>query len=154
LISFLVRTIIELVTNESYYESTFSRFIGLVEDSIRSICKNETFSELYEISALCSVLRCNIRSVYPKIHFREEMAIMNNVFTPISPIVANCGITVLWCCAQSEMDALVDYNNLSSPNHFVPLMLSAVHDESDHRNVSISIAVVTNIFIDTNSRYL
>ena len=55
---FSVRTIIELIANETYYESMCSLFVGSVSFAIKIICKNYTFSELYEISALCSILRC------------------------------------------------------------------------------------------------
>ncbi|CAF4987609.1 unnamed protein product, partial [Rotaria sp. Silwood1] len=136
-----VRTIIELMINEAYYENIFSQFIGSVTFVIKAICKNNTFSELYEISALCNVLRCNIRSIYPKIDFREDMAILNNVFTPRPSIIANCDITILWSHVWNELDARATNNNVWSPNHFVPLMQSFVYDESDHSNMSTSIAV-------------
>ncbi|CAF5017992.1 unnamed protein product, partial [Rotaria sp. Silwood1] len=52
-----VRTIIELVTNETYYETMYSQFVGPIDIAIEAICKNYTFSELYETAPLCSVLR-------------------------------------------------------------------------------------------------
>ncbi|CAF4772424.1 unnamed protein product [Rotaria sp. Silwood2] len=55
-----VRTIIELVINESYYETMYSQYVGSVHIASKAACKNYTFSELYEIAALCNVIRCNI----------------------------------------------------------------------------------------------
>ncbi|CAF3845323.1 unnamed protein product, partial [Rotaria sp. Silwood1] len=139
-----VRTVIELITNETYYENMYSQFVGSVEFSIQATCKNKTFSELYEISALCNVLRCNIRSIYPKIDFREGMEIMNNIFTPAPPTIANCDITILWSHTWYETDVRAVNNNLWSPNHFVPLMSSFIYDMSDmsdHSNTSTSIVV-------------
>ncbi|CAF4261572.1 unnamed protein product [Rotaria sordida] len=98
--------------------------------------KNNTFSELNEISALCNVLKCNIRSIYPKIDFREDLAIMNNLFTEAPPVIANCGITILWSHVLNEIDARASNNNVWSPNHFVPLLSSAVHYTSEYGNKS------------------
>ncbi|CAF4618095.1 unnamed protein product [Rotaria sp. Silwood1] len=117
-----VRTVIELITNETYYENMYSQFVG----------------------ALCNVLRCNIRSIYPKIDFREGMEIMNNIFTPAPPTIANCDITILWSHTWYETDVRAVNNNLWSPNHFVPLMSSFIYDMSDmsdHSNTSTSIVV-------------
>ncbi|CAF4308446.1 unnamed protein product, partial [Rotaria sordida] len=49
-----VRTIIELMTNETYCDSMYSQFVGSVACIIKAMCKNNTFSDLYEISALCN----------------------------------------------------------------------------------------------------
>ena len=92
--------------------------------AIKGVCKNNTHSELYEIAALCTVVDCNIRSVYPEIDFRVDMAIMNSVFTPISPIIGKYEIKILWSSLRSEIDIRAMNNNQWSPNHFVPLMLS------------------------------
>ena len=80
----------ELLTNENYYQNMYSQYesVGPIDIAIKAICKNYTYSELYEIAALCNVLGCNIRSVYPKIDFHHYMTIWDNIFTPIPPI--NC----------------------------------------------------------------
>ncbi|CAF1357816.1 unnamed protein product, partial [Rotaria sordida] len=130
------RTIIELMTNETYYDSMYSQFVGCVAFIIKAMCKNNTFSELYEISALCNVLKCNIRSIYAKIDFREDLAIMNNLFTEAPPVIANCGITILWSHVLNEIDARASNNNVWNPNHFVPLLSSAVHYTSEYGNKS------------------
>ena len=147
---FLVRTIIELITNETYYASMYSRFVGLTDEIIKAICKNYTFSELCEIGALCNVLRCNIRSIYPKIDFLEYMEVLNNIFTPVSPIIANCEITILWSHALHEMDARATNNGIWSPNHFVPLMSPIAHYESDDSNKSAPIVVVSCLLVSMN----
>ena len=86
-------------------------------------------------------LRCNIRSVYPKIDFQHYMTILNNVFTPSPPIIANCDITILWSHALNETDARAANCGLWSPNHFVPLLSLAMQHESDDSNMSTSFEV-------------
>ncbi|CAF1371288.1 unnamed protein product [Rotaria sp. Silwood1] len=113
-----VRTIIELMTNEAYYDSMYSQFIGSVAFIIKAMCKNNTFLELYEISALCNALKCNIRSIYPKIDFREDMTILNNSHV------------------LNETAARAANNGAWSPNHFVPLLSSATHYTSEYENKS------------------
>ncbi|CAF4649300.1 unnamed protein product [Rotaria socialis] len=127
-----VRTVIELVVNGAYYTRMYSQFIGLLDIAIKAICKNYTYSELYEIAALCNILRCNIRSIYPRIDFREDMEILNNSFRPTSPIIANCSITIFWSHALNEIDVRAQNNMTWSPNHFVPLISPPVYDDSDN----------------------
>jgi hypothetical protein len=146
--NYLVRTVIELIKNESYYQSMYSQFIGPVDIAIKTVCKNFAFSELYEIAALCNVLHCNIRSVYPKIDFRDYMAICDNIFTPGAPVIANCEIAILWSHASNEKDARETNNGIWSPNHFVPLISSAIYDESDYSNQSIPLAAVIYLSIN------
>ncbi|CAF3448842.1 unnamed protein product [Rotaria socialis] len=117
-----VRTIIELMTNEVYYSNRYSQLVGPLDIAIQDICKNHMFSELYEIGALCSVLGCNIRSIYPNIDFRDDMVFLNNIFTPIPPITTNCEVTILWYHAKHEKDDRDANHGTRSPNHFVPLM--------------------------------
>ena len=142
----LVRTIVELVTNESYYSSKYYRFAGLVDDAIQGVCKNYTFSELYEMGALCSLLKCNIRSVYPNIDIREDMAIVNSVITPIPSIIANCTITILWSHAYNEIKARIINNTNWTANHFVPLMLPLDENEIHHNDQSNLTLVVSYIY--------
>jgi hypothetical protein len=141
--NYLVRTVIELIKNESYYQSMYSQFIGSVDIAIRAVCKNFVFSELYEIAALCNVLNCNIRSVYPKIDFQDYMAIFDNIFTPGASVIANCEIVILWSHALNEKDAREANNGIWSPNHFVPLISPAMYDESDYSNQSIPLVAVS-----------
>ncbi|CAF1566853.1 unnamed protein product, partial [Adineta steineri] len=117
-----VRTIVELITNETFYSNMYAHVVGPIDIAIKGVCKNFTYSELYEICALCTVLGCNIRSVYPKIDFHPDMAVMNNIFTPAPSVTANYEITILWSHAWDEMHARAVNNNVWSPNHFVPLM--------------------------------
>ncbi|CAF3376885.1 unnamed protein product, partial [Rotaria socialis] len=134
-----VRTVIELVVNGAYYTRMYSQFIGLLDIAIKAICKNYTYSELYEIAALCNILRCNIRSIYPRIDFREDMEILNNSFRPTSPIIANCSITIFWSHVLNEIDVRAQNNMTWSPNHFVPLMSPPAYGDSDnisHQSVS------------------
>ncbi|CAF1374461.1 unnamed protein product, partial [Adineta steineri] len=129
-----VRTIIELVINEAFYSNMYTHRAGLIDIAIKAICKNRTYSGLYEICALCSVLKCNIRSVYPEIDFRAGMAVMNSMYTPISPIVANYEVATLWSNMLKEMHVRAANNNLWSSNHFVPLLALNQQYDFDHRN--------------------
>ena len=139
----LVRTIIELITNENYYHTMYSQHAGNIDEAIRAICKNYTYSELFEIVALCNVLRCNIRSVYPRIDFHDSMAILDNVFTPIAPIIANCNISILWSSCVNEQDNRMDNNGTWNPNHFVPLLSPSVLNEFDNTNQTRTTAEVS-----------
>ncbi|CAF1484183.1 unnamed protein product [Adineta steineri] len=129
-----VRTIIELVINEAFYSNMYTHRAGLIDIAIKAICKNRTYSRLYEICALCSVLKCNIRSVYPEIDFRADMAVMNSIYTPIPPIIVNYEVAILWSNVWKEMHVRAVNNNLWSPNHFVPLLASIQQYDFDHRN--------------------
>ncbi|CAF3756666.1 unnamed protein product [Rotaria sp. Silwood1] len=110
----------------------YSQFIGPLDIAIKAVCKNYTYSELYEIVALCNLLRCNIRSIYPRIDFREDMEILNNIFRPTSPIIANCSITIFWSHVLNEIDVREQNNMTWNPNHFVPLMSPPAFDDSDN----------------------
>ncbi|CAF4580117.1 unnamed protein product, partial [Rotaria sp. Silwood2] len=117
----------------------YSQLIGPLDIAIKTICKNYTYSELYEIAALCNVLRCNIRSIYPKIDFREDMEILNNIFRPTSPTIADCSINIFWSHVLNEIDVRAQNNMTWSPNHFVPLMSPPAFDDFDnisHESVS------------------
>ncbi|CAF3675024.1 unnamed protein product, partial [Adineta steineri] len=134
-----VRTVIELITNETYYSNTYSHFVGLFDIAIQAACRNYMFSELYEITALCNVLKCNIRSIYPKIDLRDDMAIVNNTFMPPPPTVANCEITILWSHTLNENEARILNNLAWSPNHFVPLLSPLIQRELDNNNQLASV---------------
>ena len=142
------------MTHETYYTNRYSKFVGPLDSAIQSICKDYIYSELYTIGALCSVLKCNIRSIYPKIDFREDMVVINNVFTPAPPIIANCEITILWSHTLNENDAREINNGIWSPNHFVPLMSPGIHNDSNNGNQSTSLAVVSFSSVNENSRIL
>jgi hypothetical protein len=152
--NFLVRTIIELITNENHYQTMYSQYCGLIDVAIKAICKNYIFSELYEIAALCNVLQCSIRSVYPKIDFQYYMAIWDTVFTPVPPILSNCNIAILWSHALNEKNAREANNGTWSPNHFVPLVSPGIHNDSNNGNRSMSLAVVSYTSVSGNSRIL
>jgi hypothetical protein len=141
-----VRTIVELITNETYYSNMYADVIGPFDEAIKAVCKNNTFSELYEICALCTVLGCNIKSVYPEIDFRNDMAIMNNVFAPVSSVIARTEIKILWSSVWSEINVRTVNNNRWSPNHFVPLMSSNIRPESDRSNEMILTVKVSDNF--------
>jgi hypothetical protein len=139
-----VRTVVELVKNENFYAREYSQFVGPVQSALQSACKNYNYSELCEIGALCTLLQCNLRSVYPNIDFRADMMIANRIFTPVPPINANCQIIILWSHVNREINARALNNGAWSPNHFVPLLSRAERSQqSDHRNQSARTATVS-----------
>ncbi|CAF4125373.1 unnamed protein product [Adineta steineri] len=134
-----VRTVIELITNATYYSNTYSHCVGPFDIAIQAMCRKSTFSELYEITALCNILKCNIRSIYPKIDLRDHTAIVNNTFMPLPPTVANCEITILWSHTLNESEVRIKNNSTWSPNHFVPLMSRLIQHERDNNNQLASV---------------
>ncbi len=66
-----VRTIMELVTNYDQYIFNYTDNVGPLQERWKDICKDYTYSDLYEVAALCNVLRCNIRSLYPRIDYHS-----------------------------------------------------------------------------------
>jgi hypothetical protein len=141
---FSVRTVIELVKNENFYAREYSQFVGPVQNALHTACKNYNYSELYEIVALSTLLQCDIRSVYLNIDFRDDMMIVNRIFTPVPPINASCQIIILWSHTKNESNARALNNGAWSPNHFVPLLSRVEHlQDSDRRNQSASTAIVS-----------
>ncbi|CAF4703549.1 unnamed protein product, partial [Rotaria socialis] len=76
--------------------------------------------------------------IYPNIDFRDDMVFLNNIFTPIPPITTNCEVTILWSNATNEKHAREANHGTWSPNHFVPLMPTAMSFEFDDSNQSTS----------------
>jgi hypothetical protein len=60
------------------------------------------------------------------------MAILDNVFTPIAPNVANCNISILWSSCLNEQDNRMHNNGTWNPNHFVPLLSPCALNEFDN----------------------
>ena len=133
----------ELITNENYYQTMYSQYVGSTDITIKAICKSSTYSGLYEIAALCNVLRCNIRSVYPKIDFHHYMAILDNLFTPIPPLSSRCNIAILWSNTLNEKDARETHNGAWIPNHFVPLLSPPIRNQFNNASQSASLVKVS-----------
>ena len=131
-------------------QNTYSPIVGPIDIAIQAVCKDHTFSELYEIGALCNVLKCNIRSIYPKIDVRDHTAIANNIFMPRPPIVTDCEITVLWSNTSNEKQARIANNSTWSPNHFVPLMSPFAQRQFDNNNQSSPVLVVSSLSMNEN----
>ena len=98
----------------------YSQYLGSIDIAIKAVCKNYTCSELYEIVALCSVLRCNIRSSYPKLDFKTYMAILDNVFAPAPLIIASYDIAVLWSHLFNENEVREINNGTWKSKSFCP----------------------------------
>ena len=71
------------------------------------------------------------------------MAILDNVFSPIPPNIANCNISILWSCCLNEQDNRMHNNGTWIPNHFVPLLSPSVLNELDNANQTRPSAVVS-----------
>ncbi|CAF1417271.1 unnamed protein product [Rotaria magnacalcarata] len=121
--SLRVRSLIELVKNENFYHNRFAHIVGLVNEAIKNIARNFSFSELYEIAALNNVLKCNIQSVYPTIDYRSDLNIMNNTFEHAQCSIASKTICLFWTHTESEIETRRSNAGNWSPNHFVPLLL-------------------------------
>ena len=121
----------------------YSQFVGPIDIFIKAACKNQTFSELTEIAALSTVLQCNIRSVCPRIDFQGAMEVLNGIFTPAPPIIANYEIAILWSHVCNERLAREINNGTWSPNHFVPLISASIRNDSNSGNHSSSLTVVS-----------
>ncbi|CAF4629847.1 unnamed protein product, partial [Rotaria socialis] len=100
-----VRSLIELAKNENFYHNRFAHIVGPVNEAIKNIARNFSFSELYEIAALSNVLNCNIQSVYPKIDYRSDLNIMNNIFEHAQCSIASKTICLFWTHTESEIEA-------------------------------------------------
>ena len=98
---------------------------------------------MYEISALCNVLQCKIRSICPHVDVRDDTAIINNNFMPSFSIVANCEIRILWSHTLYENEARAANNSMWSPNHFVPLLSPSIQRGFNDSNQPLSILAVS-----------
>lgn len=129
----LVRIIIELLKNEMLYTSRFSHLVGPLDELIKNITRNYSFSELYEIAAMSNVLKCNIRSVYPTIDYRSELGIMNSTFKYAQSTTSSKTIYILWTHTESESYVRRINGGNWTPNHFAPLLLSSnlAHSQND-----------------------
>ncbi|CAF3155653.1 unnamed protein product, partial [Rotaria socialis] len=127
-----VRSLIELAKNENFYHNRFAHIVGPVNEAIKNIARNFSFSELYEIAALSNVLNCNIQSVYPKIDYRSDLNIMNNIFEHAQCSIASKTICLFWTHTESEIEARRSNAGNWSPNHFVPLLLPSDNSQSQN----------------------
>ncbi|CAF2182230.1 unnamed protein product, partial [Rotaria magnacalcarata] len=127
-----VRTLIELVKNEIFYQNHFAHIVGTVNEAIKNMARKFSFSELYEIAALSNVLKCNIRSIYPVIDYRPDLNIMNNTFEHAQHSIASTTICIFWTHTQREIDARQSNAGNWSPNHFVPLLLPSDNSQSQN----------------------
>jgi hypothetical protein len=138
----LVRTVIELVKNRTYYDNLYSNLVGPFNEAIRRTCNNNRYSELYEVVALTNVLQCEVQSVYPYIDYRAEMTSMNAVYKPIDISVPNNGrLIIFWTSSKDELStkARPGSGGVWSPNHCVPLIQKC----RSHRTASNERARVT-----------
>ncbi|CAF3269398.1 unnamed protein product [Rotaria socialis] len=127
-----VRSLIELFKNENFYHNRFAHIIGPVNEAIKNIARNFSFSELYEIAALSNVLKCNIQSVYPTIDYRSDLNIMNNTFEHAQCSIASKTICLFWTHTESETEARRSNAGNWSPNHFVQLLLPSDNSQSQN----------------------
>ncbi|CAF1528579.1 unnamed protein product [Didymodactylos carnosus] len=118
-----VRTILELINNQNYYELHCMNTCGPLHEYLKNACKKSDYSELYEIVALCNVLQCDIQSVYPHIDYGSYLDVFNYTYGPSTMLAGQNKVRLLWSNTQYP----TEYKKLAarttwSPNHFVPLV--------------------------------
>lgn len=136
----LVRILIELLKNEFYYTSRFSHLVGPLNEVIKNIVRKNSFSELYEVAAMSSVLKCNIRSIYPNIDYRPDLNIMNSTFEHAQTSTSSNTICIFWTHTASESYVRRINAGNWSPNHFVPLLFppNCLQDQNDLSQANIT----------------
>lgn len=119
--------------------------LGPVDAAFQSICQVKCVSELYEVVALCNVLKCNIRSAFPNMIPEHDLETYNSILTPATPIVTNCNIALLWSHTRNESEVRAINGGHWSPNHFVPLVLPNNQNELHYSNQSKSTLWVNSL---------
>ncbi|CAF1289231.1 unnamed protein product [Adineta steineri] len=137
-----VRTLIELVKNDTFYHNRFSHIVGSLLDAIKTIAHDGSYSELYEIAALSNVLKCNIQSVYPKIQYGSHLSIMNSIFQCNQYSSTTNTIFIFWSNTKSEIYARSGNAGNWTPNHFVPLL--ALPGDAISQNTFLSSDITTS----------
>ena len=125
-----MRTLIELLKNEVSYTNRFANIVGPLIETIKNITRDFSFSELYEIAALSNVLKCNIRSIYPRIDYRSDLNIFNSTFEYAPNNSSSTTIFIFWTNIQNEIYARRNNAGSWTPNHFVSLLLSPDNSRS------------------------
>ncbi|CAF0993826.1 unnamed protein product [Didymodactylos carnosus] len=128
-----VRANVELAVKLKDYQQTYPHCTDFI-DPFRQYQRTEiiydkNYSTLWEILALCNILQCSIRSVYPKIREDADDAgmsdLLNKTFHPFSTTnstKSTSTITVMWThTAEEDTVRAVNYG-MWVPNHFVPLV--------------------------------
>lgn len=141
---------VELVTNSNHYATRLSHLIGPLANVIGRTCKNNEFSELYEIAALATVLQYEIYSIYPYIDYRAEMKIMNSSYKPVLTSIPVRGrVFIFWSNTMDELSVKdrPQGNGVWSPNHFVPLVQSQQRITASSNNEITSVSEVEIRFI-------
>ncbi|CAM4822210.1 unnamed protein product [Rotaria magnacalcarata] len=144
-----VRTLIEFVKNEFFYSNRYSHIIGPLDEAMKNIARNFSFSELYEIVGLSNVLKCNIRSIYPRIGYREDLHIMNSTFEYAQSNLSSNTIFIFWTHTRNEVQARNSNSGNWTPNHFVPLLFSS--DNVEFQNNPSQSQVISSEIIPTKS---
>ena len=143
----IVRTLLELIQNEQLYREHLEHIVGPFHEAIRRVSINCTFSELYEIAALSSVLKCKIRSIYPRIQYRSELDVINNTFNFKQACSSSNIIHIFWTNTRNEIEVRQNNGDSWSPNHFVPLLLPTdISQTSAHLPASLINFLVCFLF--------
>lgn len=75
--------------------------------------------------ALTNVLKCNIRSIYPKMENRPDLDVMNTTIHHIDCNTSSKTICLFWTHTRDELSVCSSNGGQWSPNHFVPLLYSS-----------------------------
>ncbi|CAF1486450.1 unnamed protein product [Adineta ricciae] len=120
----------KLFQNEEQYRERLQYVVGLFPEAIRGVSINGTYSELYEIVALSNILKCNIRSIYPRIQYRSDLDTMKTTFNFNQDGSLSNTIRIFWTNTRNEIEVRRDNGDSWSPNHFVPLLLPSGSTET------------------------
>ncbi|CAF1343056.1 unnamed protein product [Didymodactylos carnosus] len=123
-----VRNIIELVINVDHYLKFYEIFDTNLKTYVtQTMVFDRKWAEGWDLFGLCSILNCNIRSVYPNVDGvskddNPSKRLLNVTFQPRETIATNT-ILIMWSKGVSPEDWLL-YSDQEywSPNHYVPLL--------------------------------
>ncbi|CAF0776577.1 unnamed protein product, partial [Didymodactylos carnosus] len=128
-----VRANAELAMKLKHYQQTYPHCTDLI-NSYRQYQRTEMIYDksdctLCEILALCNILQCSIRYVYPKIKEDADEAgmsdLLNKTFHPFSTTnstKSTSTITLMWTHTAEEYTVRAVNYGMWVPNHSVPLV--------------------------------
>ncbi|CAF0825685.1 unnamed protein product [Didymodactylos carnosus] len=128
-----VRNIIELAMNAAAYLQFYKLYdTNLKAYIVRSMLYDRRWAKkTWDLFGLCTVLNCNIRSVFPSVNTFTNMhpsaplppqKIMNKTFKPRQNIATNT-ILIMWSRGISPEDWIIhSAEDIWAPNHYVPLI--------------------------------
>ena len=121
------RVVLEMVANKCFYEQLpghekgyYDTIAGTLDDNILRAAKNYSWSSVYDIHALASILNCTITAIYPPINGLLDINVrsLNRRYLPRQQQQKQQEITIMWTSTSSPQAT----KELWQPNHFVPIL--------------------------------